>query len=118
MARPRKNDDEKRVQPVTIRFTRDEYRRIKEGAQSCVLSPANWMRHKVFTGKFPLPRVSPIEVALYQELRRIGVNLNQGTHQLNKGEFPPHYAELQLSLLKVLNTIYKVLLDDREADKR
>jgi hypothetical protein len=118
MARPRKSEDEKRVQPVTIRFTRDEYRRISESAQASVLSPANWMRHKVFTGKFPVPKTSPIEVSLYQELKRIGVNLNQGTHKLNQGEFPAHYNELQLTLLKVLNNIYKVLIDDRQADKR
>jgi hypothetical protein len=115
MARPRKNESEKRVQPVTIRFTAEEYRRIEEYAQGSIMSPANWMRYKVFTGKFPPLRVSPVEVSLYKELRRIGVNLNQGTHKLNAGEFPKDYLALQLELLAMLTKIYKLLADDRQS---
>ncbi len=118
MARPRKIDSELRVKQLKLHLTVEEKNKILHQAAASALHPSAWIRRKIFTGKFPSLKVSPIEVHLYQELKRIGVNLNQGTHKLNQGEFPAHYTELQLSLLKILNNIYKVLIDDRKAGER
>jgi hypothetical protein len=51
--------------------------------QSAGLSPANWIRVKVFSGRFSAEKNSPIEAALYLELRKIGVNLNQAVKLVN-----------------------------------
>jgi MobC-like protein len=117
MARPRISDIEKRVAQVNIRFTNDEKTKVNEYATASGLSPANWIRAKVFTGKFPTVKMSPLDVSIYQELKKIGVNLNQATHKINLGNFPKEYPVLQLQLQALLDKILKTLIDDRQPDK-
>ena len=117
MARPRKNDIEKRTVQVNIRLTKDEADRADKYATASGLSPANWIRQKVFTGKFPVIKASPLEGEVYRELKRIGVNLNQGTHRLNQGDVPKDYQVLQIELLTILNKIIKLLIHDRQPDQ-
>ena len=117
MARPRKNDIEKRTIQVNIRLTKDESDRANNYATASGLSPANWIRQKVFTGKFPVMRLAPLEGEIYRELKRIGVNLNQGTHRLNQGDVPKDYLVLQNELLCLLNKIINLLIHDRQSDQ-
>jgi MobC-like protein len=117
MARPRISDIEKRIVQVNIRLTNDENAKVNEYANASGLSPANWIRAKVFTGKFPTVKMSPLDAAIYQELKRIGVNLNQATHKINLGDFPKDYQVLQLGLLALLDKILKALIDDGQPDK-
>lgn len=117
MSRPKLPDQNKRLVQVNIRLTNSESEKINEFATSAGLSPANWIRYKIFVGKHPPARVSPLDVAVYRELKKIGVNLNQATHKLNLGEFPKEYTVLQIELVSLLNTILKTLLDDRQHDQ-
>ena len=117
MARPRKNDIEKRTIQVNIRLTKDESDKVNNYAAASEESPANWIRQKVFTGKFPVMKVSPLEGEIYRELKRIGVNLNQGTHRLNQGDVPKDYMVLQNELLTLLNKIINLLIHDRQSDQ-
>jgi hypothetical protein len=114
MARPRKTDSERRIAQLNLHLTADEEKKILECAASSGMFPPEWVRQKIFSGRFPLVKRSPIETAVYQELRKIGVNLNQGTHKLNAGEFPRNYLSLQMELLSMLDKLYKVLLADRD----
>ncbi|HWA33875.1 MAG TPA: hypothetical protein VG737_07085 [Cyclobacteriaceae bacterium] len=115
MGRPRKTDSERRTAQLNLHLTADEEKKILEWAAASGMFPPEWIRQKIFTGRFPPVRQSPIETAVYQELRKIGVNLNQGTHKLNAGEFPRNYLTLQLELLAMLNKLCKVLLADRHS---
>ena len=117
MARPRKNDIEKRTIQVNIRLTKDEADKVNSYATASEESPANWIREKVFNGKFPAMKVSPLEGEIYRELKRIGINLNQGTRRLNQGDVPKDYLVLQNELLTLLNKIINLLLDDRQSDQ-
>jgi hypothetical protein len=117
MARPKINDIDKRTVQVNIRLTNYENTKVNEYATASGLSPANWVRAKIFTGKFPPVKMSPLDVSIYQELKRIGVNLNQATHKINQGDFPKEYPVLQLQLLALLNKILKALIDDGQPDK-
>ncbi len=117
MSRPPINDSDKRVVQVNIRLTASENDRVVEWATSSGLSPANWIRHKIFTGKNPPTQLSPLDASIYHELKRIGVNLNQATHKLNQGEFPQDLRSLQLELSNILKTILQALLDDRQHDQ-
>lgn len=113
MARPRKSDSERRTAQLNLHLTTDEEKKILTLAAASGMFPPDWVRQKIFTGRFPPVRQSPIETAVYQELRKIGVNLNQGTHKLNAGEFPRNYLSLQMELLSMLDKLYKILLADR-----
>lgn len=117
MSRPKLPHQNKRLVQVNIRLTNSESEKINEFAATAGLSPANWIRYKIFAGKHPPARVSPLDVAVYRELKKIGVNLNQATHKLNLGEFPKEYPILQQELVPLLNTILKTLLDDRQHDQ-
>jgi hypothetical protein len=117
MARPRRSDIEKRIVQVNIRLTNDENAKVNEYATASGLSPANWLRAKVFTGKFPSVKMSPLDASIYQELKKIGVNLNQATHKMNQGDFPKEYPVIQLGLLALLDKILKALIDDGQPDK-
>ena len=118
MGRPRVNDSDKRQVQVNIRLTTDENNKVNEFASACGLSPANWIRAKVFTGKLPAVKMSPIDASVYVELKRIGVNLNQVTHKINAGEFPKEYLERQLELANLLKKILNLLTYDRQPDQR
>lgn len=117
MARPRKDDKDKRVVQVNIRLTLGEEEKVCLYAAASGLSPANWIRQKVFTGRFPSPKISPLDASIYQELRKIGVNLNQITHQLNQGDRPGIYLKLHLELTALFDKILKQLLHDSQSDQ-
>ena len=117
MGRPRVNDSDKRQVQVNIRLTVDENSKVIEFASACGLSPANWIRTKIFTGKFPIVKMSSIDSSTYLELKKIGVNLNQVTHKINAGEFPREYLDQQLELANLLKKIINLLTHDRQPDQ-
>ena len=117
MSRPKVNEQDKRLVQVNIRLTTEENNKVSGYATSSGLSPANWIRYKVFTGKNPPVRMSPLDASTYRELKRIGVNLNQAAHQLNQGDFPRDLRVMQLELLMLLNKILKTILHDRQHDQ-
>ena len=117
MARPRKEDNEKRLVQVNIRLTPGEASKVEQLAASSGLSPANLIRYKFFSGRFPEPKQSPLEGEIYHELKKIGVNLNQATHKINSGEMPGDYRNILMLLLSKLDNIFKRLIDDRQASK-
>jgi hypothetical protein len=118
MGIPRVTDSDKRQVQVNIRLTTDEYNKVNQFASASGLSPANWIRAKIFTGKLPAVKMSPIDASVYLELKRIGVNLNQVTHKINAGEFPKEYLERQLELANLLKKIINLLTYDRLSDQR
>lgn len=117
MARPKVNDSERRLIQINIRLTTDENHRVQEFAAASGLSPANWIRTRIFTGKFPAPKLSPLDASIYRELKRIGVNLNQVTHKINAGEFPKEYLPQILELNRLLNKIINLVIHDRQSDQ-
>ncbi|MFB6455893.1 plasmid mobilization relaxosome protein MobC [Chitinophaga sp. Hz27] len=112
MARPRKKESEKRVVQVNIRLTFSENQRVNDLAKAVGITPANLIRQKLFAGKFPPIKHSPIEIDLYRELHRIGVNLNQATHWINRNESPGEYLSILIQLSKTVNHAIKLLVDD------
>ena len=117
MARQRINDKDKRVVQVNIRLTVEENNKLNQYAAGSGLSPANWIRHKVFVGRFPPVKMSPLDTSVYLEFKRICVNINQVTHRINAGEFPKEYLVRQLELTMILSKIIKALINDRQSDQ-
>lgn len=109
MSRPKVNEKDKRIVQVNIRLTTTEASTIDEYARASGLSPANWIRMKVFTGKFPAIRLSPTDATLYHELKKIGVNLNQAAHKLNQGEFPKDYRTRQFRVDRIIEQDTKTI---------
>ena len=116
MGRPPVDDQNKRVVQVNIRLTEDEYKKASEHAEASRLSPANWMRYKVFTGKFPPMKASPLNAKIFYELNKMGVNLNQITHKINQGDIPKDYLLHILQVQALLTKILKLLSNDGKPD--
>jgi len=103
-------EEQKRVVQVNIRLTAAENKKVEAYAQSAGLSPANWIRQKVFTGRFPPVKNSPIEAAVYRELHKIGVNLNQAVKQVNSFRAREIPQQILDDLLTIQQEIIKRLL--------
>src|SRR4051812_46704599 len=110
MGRPALEEEQKRVIQVNIRLTVPENKKVEAYAESAGLSPANWIRQKVFTGRFPPVKNSPIEAALYRELHKIGVNLNQAVKQVNSLRAREIPQQILNDLLTIQKEIIKRLL--------
>ncbi len=66
----------KRVHPIHIRLTADEYQALSQKATSAGVSLSEWVRRAALEQEIPSKR-SEIDVNLYKELTRIGININQ-----------------------------------------
>lgn len=115
MGRPRVEDQNKRVVQVNIRLTEEEHKKVTQYSQASGLSPANWMRRKVFTGKFPPVKLSPLDASIYRELKSMGVNLNQIAHKINQGEEYRVHAKFIMDLWLTINKILNRLINDRQS---
>ncbi len=111
MARPTLNQEDKRLIQVNIRLTQTENKRVCRLAESAALTPANWIRQKVFTGRLPEVKVSPLTAAVYRELHRIGVNLNQAVRQMNVGK-QVNLTGILAELAREQRHILKLLIHD------
>ncbi len=115
MGRPRVGDQNKRVVQVNIRLTEEEHKKVTQYSQASGLSPANWMRRKVFTGKFPPVKLSPLEASMYSELRSMGVNLNQVAHKINQGDDYKIHLNFLLDMGIVIKQMLRQLTNDRQS---
>ncbi|QQL51208.1 plasmid mobilization protein [Mucilaginibacter ginkgonis] len=110
MGRPALQEEEKRVVQVNIRLTEAENKKVNSFAEASGISPANWIRQKAFTGRFPMVKLSPLNAAVYRELHMIGINLNQAVKQLHAGKLSPAYLNILTMLLKTLQDVLKALM--------
>lgn len=115
MGRPRIEVQDKRIVQVNIRLTEDEHKKVTQYSKASGLSPANWMRRKVFTGKFPQIKLSPLDAAVYRELKAMGINLNQIAHKINQGDEIKPFASFILNVGYSINKILARLINDRQS---
>ncbi|GAC1314051.1 MAG: hypothetical protein NVSMB24_38210 [Mucilaginibacter sp.] len=103
MGRPVLKDEERRMVQVNIRLTAGEYAKVVSYASASGMTPANWIRQKAFTGKFPSIKLSASDAAVYRELHRIGVNLNQVVKLMNEGKVGDGFDPFGRVLNELLN---------------
>jgi hypothetical protein len=110
MGRPALQKEDKRIVQVNIRLTKEENDIVCNYAEASAMTPANWIRQRAFTGRFPAIKLSPVDAALYRELHKIGVNLNQAVRQLHAGKLSPAYLTILMALIKTQKDILNCLL--------
>lgn len=93
MARPRKGRDDQLSEMLRCRLRPDEYLRIRQSAQKANMSVSDYTRRMLLSGTVVVKRTRNLDPAVYDQLRRIGINLNQAVHKLNAtGLIPPELA--------------------------
>lgn len=90
-----KKHEAKRNSLVTLRLTDEERFDLEKRAAGAELSLSDYIRHQSFQ-RHPVavpPPAIPLDVVF--QLRKLGVNLNQIAHTLNKGlDAPPEFRQL------------------------
>ncbi len=72
----------KRTHPLHIRLTEEEFLAISQRASAAGVNVSEWVRRAALEQEVPRSR-SQMDVNLYKELTRIGININQLTRAAN-----------------------------------
>ena len=118
MARPIKASDQKRIYRLIVRLNASELKLIEDASKVSGMKPYAFARIKLLTGRFPKSLISAIDLKLYLELKKIGVNINQLTKLANMGKFHPVVKTALLRLMEQQDLIINILLNDSEPKDR
>jgi hypothetical protein len=118
MARPKLTTEVKLSKRFIFRLSEAELLRLTSIALESGLPLGAVVRQRLFSGKFPKLKLPRIELAVYAELKKSGVNLNQLTKKVNSGKLPlALYVEL-VKLQEQQQTIIELLLNDSYPENR
>jgi len=98
MGRPQLAKETKRSKRLIFRLTESELQQLLQLAEICGKSPSEFIRKKLFTGRFPQAKTAKLDLQTYTELKKIGVNINQLAWKVNSGFLP-------FSLMSMLNKL-------------
>ncbi|AMR32725.1 hypothetical protein A0256_15485 [Mucilaginibacter sp. PAMC 26640] len=118
MSRPQLPKEQKRSIKITFRLAEKEKIKIEEAAKVCGLPVGIFIREKLLKSKFPEPKVAKVDLQTYQELKKIGVNVNQLARHANAGRLPTGILAILMKLIQQENKIINLLLYDRESENR
>ena len=95
MTRPKKDPAARRTEQVNLRLTRIEQLQLEEAAHAAGMNPSEYIRTQALKGRVTVQRHQSLDHAAYDQLRRIGVNLNQLARVANQsGEIPADLARI------------------------
>jgi hypothetical protein len=118
MARPKIVPEQKRIYRYVIRLNEKEQQKFLSAAEVSGVEVYKLLRAKLLTGRFPEAKIARIDLGLYLELKKIGVNVNQIAKQVNAGKLPFEIRKILLQLQEQQHLIIKVLLHDRDSEDR
>lgn len=103
MARPRKDPAEQRTETLGIRLTPAERLQLDQAASAAGLTPSEYARRLALQGRVAIRQSRALDPAVFEELRRIGVNLNQLARVANSsGQVPAGLAAACEAVERVL----------------
>ena len=94
---------------MRARCTNDEFSIIQDNAGKAGLSMSEYVRSMALYGRLTI-KESTADFALINELRKIGVNINQQTRKLNTyaqlpAALPPLWDKLSTLLDRIIETV-------------
>ena len=95
MARPRKSTDERLSERIHFDVCRSDFLRAAQHAEKAGMTLTAYARQQFLSGRVVVKQTRQLDHATFDQLRRIGVNLNQLTRLANQTEeLPPGLSEL------------------------
>ena len=95
MARPRKSTDERLSERIHFDVCRSDFLRAAQHAEKAGMTLTAYARQQFLSGRVVVKQTRQLDHATFDQLRRIGVNLNQLTRLANQNEeLPPGLSEL------------------------
>lgn len=107
MARPKKQPAERRTVSLSCRVTPAERLRIDTAAMHAGLTTSEYIRRLALRGRVVVKEQRALDHAAFDQLRRLGVNLNQLTRLAHQtGNIPP---ELRRAATAVEQAVVRAL---------
>ena len=103
MPRPKKDTDDRRSEALAFRLTPAERLRVEHAAIAAGLSASEYARELTLKGRVVMEQRLALDPAVFDQLRRIGVNLNQLARVANQSKHaPPELARACAAVEKFL----------------
>lgn len=81
---------DRRTERLDVRLTPDEKREMKERARTAGMSASSYVRASAIEGGYAPPQVDAEGLnELLHQVKKLGTNLNQIAHRLNRGDDVP-----------------------------
>ena len=100
MPRPKKEPDARRTERINPRFTPAELLRIESAASVAGMSASEYVRMQALRGRVVVQQRRELSGEVFDELRRIGVNINQIARIANATGRAPARLETALETLE------------------
>jgi len=88
---------------IPVRFTPEERNALHSSSQKIHVSLSEYIRRAALKRRLPNPPVAEVNLETYQELSRIGNNLNQLVRSIHEGKF----AQIDLAIVTNLSGLVK-----------
>ncbi|MCP4372474.1 MAG: MobC family plasmid mobilization relaxosome protein [Deltaproteobacteria bacterium] len=117
MARPKKTQEERLTRRVKFDLTPTDYAHALKGSQDAGMTLTAYARQQFLNGKVIIHKYRKLDYDTFEQLRRIGVNLNQLTRAVNQsGNIPDH--RLSNICLRLEDVLSKTINDSDNNQKR
>ncbi len=95
MARPKKSADKRLTERVKFDLTRSDYTKALQSAKAAGMTLTPYARQQFLKGKVIIKQTRQLDHAVYDQLRRLAINLNQLTKTSNAtGKISPEILRL------------------------
>jgi hypothetical protein len=117
MARPKKSKEERLTKLFAIRLTSTDYAKLSHASEDAGMTITDYARQQILNGKVVIHKYRTLDYDTFNELRRIGVNLNQLTRAVNQsGNIPD--TRLSNVCLQLEDALSKTINDSDNNQKR
>ncbi len=95
MARPKKSADKRLTERLEIRLTSSDYSTALRSAKAAGMTISDYSRQMLLSGQVVIKQTRKLDYAAYDQLRRLGILLNQLTKTSNyTGKISPEIVRL------------------------
>jgi hypothetical protein len=117
MARPKKTQEERLTKRVKFDLTPTDYAQALKDSQKAGMTLTAYARQLFLHGKVVIHKKRQLDHETFNELRRVGVNLNQLTRAVNQsGNIPD--SRLSNICLRLEDVLSKTIYDSNGNQKR
>jgi uncharacterized protein (DUF1778 family) len=111
MGRPRKEPADRRTVSLSCRLTPAERLAIEQAALRAGLSASDYVRRLALTGRMVIRENRSLDYAAFDQVRRIGVNLNQLARIAN------HTGRLPAGLAEAVSVVQRFIVRELGGDR-
>ena len=95
MARPKKSKEERLTKRLEIRLSASDYANLAHASEDSGMTVTDYARQQILNGRVVIKQTRKLDHDVYDQLRRLGTNLNQLTKTSNyKGRISPEILQL------------------------